>query len=204
MRRLLPFCALLLLIPAPASGADVVLQGDSLSSVSQPFFQPVQLLVRAYDARGARTAEQGLVRLLRGPLAEVVVFAHGTNNISTTSPAVYGAIIDQVLEHLGPQRCLVVPSIYARRPIHHLNQVLRARARLLPPARFQIAPWVEAARSGMARLADGIHPRDERGWRVRAAVVATAAERCAQYQAAARLSSGQPQPPAPKRAAHSE
>lgn len=192
--------AVLCATPALGAMADVVVQGDSLSAVSRPFFRPVLLSVRAYDAKGSRTAEQGLAHLRRGPLAEVVVFAHGTNNISTTSSAAYAQVIDAALEWIGPTRCLVVADIYARRPIAHLNRVLAARARTLPPERFQVARWVAASRSGAARLADGIHPRDEAGWRVRAGVIADAAQRCASAQSERRLSSGQPQPPAPKSA----
>jgi hypothetical protein len=179
-------CLTLVLTAAVAPGAvasgkpvTVTVQGDSLSVLADPFLAPLLpgMQIVSESAQVGRHVADGEKILASQPLGDVVVFALGTNDYLSTA-SWYTAQIDQVLRLVGSSRCVVVPTVYAYQPASALNRALDKIAQQEGPSRIQIARWAEQVIAGRVQLRDGVHPATVMGARLRAAVIASAVQRC--------------------------
>jgi hypothetical protein len=171
-------------VSTPPTGAPritLTVQGDSLSVGSAatmpadlgPSYQFVSV-----SSQIGRSSVKGLGLLSRQPLGQIVVFALGTNDW-WSSPSAYRARLTSVLRLIGPDRCLVVPTVWkGGRALGALNRVLHSLARRYGPRRMQLAPWAEAVAAGRVRLPDGTHPASQAGWQLRAEIVDAAVRAC--------------------------
>lgn len=179
MRVLLATVFFCLVLVAPAQAVTYTVQGDSLSVITRKEL-PRQLKgwqQLSYSAGVGRHYWEAWPLLRQQPLAQITFFPLGTNDYQSNL-AVFLATLRQVLEWTGPGRCVVMATLYDRRPIRSWNLALRRLARRVGPQRLQLAGWASAVQARKARLADGVHPRSARDVRVRARLLAQAARRC--------------------------
>jgi hypothetical protein len=181
MARLLALlAAVALAAPAAAQARAVTVQGDSLTVAALPYLA-VELggdRMVSRSAQVGRHVDEGL-RLLRAQrLGAVVVFALGTNDY-TAATAWFAARLRLALRIAGPDRCLVVPTVYAHGPARAINAVLARAGARLGGARLQVPDWAAAVAAGRVRLADGVHPASAAGARLLARMTAAAVRRCA-------------------------
>jgi hypothetical protein len=167
---------------SPIPPVTVTIEGDSLTGGSwwrmPPYLGPAFEFI-SVSARIGRPSVEGLTVLRHQQLGQIVVFALGTNDW-WAKPSAYREHLLQVLQLVGPSRCLVLPTIsYRGRRTHALNEILRSLAKSYGPARIQLAPWAEAVAAGRVRLPDGVHPDTQGGWNTRASIVSAAVRACA-------------------------
>ena len=159
----------------------VTLQGDSLTLGSWwriPAYLGDRFELLSVSARIGRPAVKGLAILGRQRLGQIVVFALGTNDWWDTASA-YRQDLMAVLRLIGPNRCLVVPTIRSSRRFKApVNRILGSLAARYGPARMQLAAWAQAVAAGRVRLPDGTHPDTQAGWQLRAKIVAEAVRAC--------------------------
>lgn len=155
------------------------IQGDSLEVASLNYFVETRPNWRlaSFSAKGGRRVSEAWQKLQSQQLGQVVVFALGTNDWSE-SPDKFDRYLTKVIDYIGPERCLVMATIYDRRPIPDLNQIIAQRAAELGPARMQLVYWDRAVQLGQVRLADGVHPGTRQGNRFRTRMIIEAIERC--------------------------
>lgn len=162
-------------------GSTVTVQGDSLTEGSwwrMPPYLGSGFELLSESAKVGRTTAVGLRILRHQRLGNIVVFALGTNDWWDT-PAHYRSHIEDALRLVGPNRCLVVSSIWHSGPNAAFNAVLAQLATAFGPRRLQVAQWAHAVSAGEVRLPDGTHPTTQRGWELRSALVADAVRACA-------------------------
>lgn len=154
-------------------------QGDSLQVVSMKYFLKARPNWRlaSFSAKGGRRAPKALHLLRSQRLGQVVIISVGTNDWFRPISE-YNQALNQIIGLVGPNRCLVMATIYDHGPIEAINQVLRTKAHQLGPGRMQLVHWAEAVGAGKVRLADGVHPGTMRDHRLRTQLLVEAAERC--------------------------
>jgi hypothetical protein len=179
MRRTLVAAVVALALPAPASGAVLVV-GDSLEVGSGPQLErELEGIAVTIDARRGRPSPEG-VAVLRArlrPEHEVVVFDLGTND-PPAQPDVLAASLGAARDLAGG-RCLVVASIQ-RPPLDGvtadgLDAVVRDFAARTPNTR--LADWRAATSEPGVLAPDGIHGTPA-GYALRARLVADAVRAC--------------------------
>ncbi len=165
----------------------VTLQGDSLTLGSwwrMPPYLGDRFELLSVSARIGRPAVKGLAILRRQRLGRIVVFALGTNDWWDTASA-FRKDLTAVLRLIGPNRCLVVPTVRSSRRFKApVNRILGSLAARYGPARMQLAPWAQAVAAGRVRLPDGTHPGTQAGWQLRAKIVDGGVRACAEAQTA--------------------
>ncbi|MDQ6779269.1 MAG: Ig-like domain-containing protein [Actinomycetota bacterium] len=174
-----------LFVTTPSTGPPpitVTVEGDSLTGGSwwrmPPFLGP-SFELASVSARIGRPSVEGLAVLRHQRLGQIVVFALGTNDW-WARPSAYREHLTEVLQLIGPSRCLVVPTISdTGRTTNALNGILRSLATRYGPHRLQLALWAEAVAAGRVRLPDKVHPTTQGGWQARARIVAAAVRACA-------------------------
>lgn len=154
-------------------------QGDSLQVVSKQFFLAARPNWRmaSFSAKGGRRAPEELQLLRSQRLGQVVIVSVGTNDWFRPI-AEFTAALDNIINLVGPDRCLVMATVYDHRPVDEINAVLQSRASRLGSSRFQLVHWAERVKGGAIRLADGVHPGTRRDHRFRTQLLVEAAERC--------------------------
>jgi hypothetical protein len=166
---------------ATTRSVTVTVQGDSLAVMSRgPLVRTLATGERvvSYSAQVGRHTDTGL-SLLRGQrLGRVVVFALGTNDYAA-SERWYADRVAKVMKMVGRRRCVVLATAYARGPASGINRAVRAARAHYGSRRVQVADWATAVQAGRVRLADGVHPAQASGARLRATLLAAAARRCA-------------------------
>lgn len=141
--------------PAPPTGADLVVVGDSVTLAAAKQVRALVPDVRI-DAAVSRSmlVAPGILAQLddKGDLPDVVVLALATNTTLREST------IDDVLAAVGPERRVVLVNAYGSRSwIKATNAVIANAART--HARVSVADWHGAVKShGEYLAADGIHP----------------------------------------------
>jgi predicted secreted Zn-dependent protease len=189
-RRRSPILALLALAacvaPTTAAAAarpvSVSVQGDSLSVLSRAAL--IRTLggdgakVVSYSAQIGRHTDAGLGLLRTQRLGRVVVFALGTNDHAASS-AWYKARLTKMMHMVGPKRCVVLSTAYARGPATGINHAIATARHHYGSTRIQVADWSRAVRLGHVHLPDGVHPTTSSGAHLRASLIAAAAHRCA-------------------------
>jgi len=141
--------------PAPATGADLVVVGDSVTAAAAKQIRALAPDVRI-DAAVSRSmlVAPGILADLeaRGELPDVVVVALATNT------TLRERTVDDVLAAVGPDRKVVLVTAYgARSWIPATNKVIAAAARKHP--QVSVADWHDAVHThGEMLAADGVHP----------------------------------------------
>lgn len=139
----------------PATGADLVVVGDSVTAASAKQIRALLPEVRI-DSAVSRSmlVAPGILGELekKGELPDVVVLALATNT------TLRERTIDDVLAAVGPERRVVLVNAYgARSWIKGTNAVIAKAAKEHP--QVSVADWHAAVRShGELLAADGIHP----------------------------------------------
>lgn len=161
-----------------ATGA-VTMVGDSLNVGTEPYLREElpRWRVDAKDRVG-RTTREGVEELsaLEGRLAAVVVVSLGTND-ADGSEATFRALVDEAIETVGPDRCLLWATIVRDGTGRAtFDRVLKQASAAHPNVR--LVPWsamVEADPSLLA--ADRVHGTPD-GYARRAAETARAVRAC--------------------------
>jgi lysophospholipase L1-like esterase len=164
--------------------APVLVVGDSLSVGTAPFLPKLlhgRRVTQSATVSRSVSAGLALLRARRSSLPPVIVFALGTND--SPYPSRFGELVEEVLRVATPKRCVVWPTIL--RPgsagghsWSELNQVLTRDAATHPNLR--LVQWVRLARAHPSWLGhDGVHVT-VRGYRARAAAIATIVRTCDQ------------------------
>jgi len=166
--------------PFIAKEASYTVNGDSLTVPTKKYLKDYLPNWRrlSFSARGGRQYRKALNILQGQPLGRVVVFALGTNDWALRGGDDYGDMIDGLIAYLGPDRCLVMATIYDHGSVDDFNRVLYQRAAYYGPRRIVVVPWAEAVDSGQVRTVDGIHLWSRSGNRLRARMIAAGVERC--------------------------
>jgi hypothetical protein len=164
---------------APARGA-VSLVGDSLNVGIEPYLAD-ELGGWRIDARDrvGRTTEEGLkvLRLRRVELAAIVVVSLGTND-PDGSEAPFAAHVDEAVELVGPDRCLVWATIVrGGSPRAGFNQVLEQSRSQNPTLR--LVDWARMVRADDSLLAGDLVHGTPAGYARRAEETARAVRGCA-------------------------
>lgn len=164
----------------PRPEPSYTIQGDSLSVITHD--QLLQSLPTmnnlSYSAAHGRSYPQGAALLHQQPLGDIVVFNLGTNSW-LSDPEEWRQSIRQIIDYVGPERCLVMSTLYRKGPLTAMNQVIREEASRVGPDRFQIADWEQAVLTGQVNLEDGIHPTSEVDLNTRTTLTAEAIGACA-------------------------
>ncbi len=165
---------------ATVAGGTVTLVGDSLNVGIEPYVPEAlpHWRVVAADRVGRLTAE-AIAELEAGrpALSTHVVVSLGTND-PRDDVARFRVEVGQLLELIGPGRCVVWATIWRRgAPDEAFNAVLRDAAE--SNRRLRLVEWAEMVEAKPERLAgDGVHGTAT-GYRDRALAVADEIRACA-------------------------
>lgn len=158
---------------------SVTLVGDSLNVGIEPYLRKELegWTIDAHDRIGRGTAEGvEVLHDLRASLAPVVVVSLGTND-GAGSERLFGALVAEAIELLGPDRCLLWATI-VRDAVSRFefNRVL-VRARAANP-NVRLVEWALMVSEDDSLLArDFVHGTPE-GYAARAAATARAVRAC--------------------------
>jgi len=153
--------------------------GDSLQVVSKDYFLQTRPNWRpvSFSAKGGRRAPKALAILRSQQLGQVVFVSVGTNDWFRPIGE-FDQALGKIVNLVGPNRCLVMATIYDHGSIEAINKHLRLLAKELGPARMQLVDWANVVESGKIRLADNVHPGTRRDHRYRTQLLVKAAENC--------------------------
>ena len=156
---------------------SVTTLGDSLNVGIEPYLEEeLEAWDIAHHNQGGRRTREGIaeLRALGGDVAPVVLVSLGTNDFDSDS-VTFGRQVDELLELVGPQRCVVWETIWLGGR-HEFNDVLRDAARRHP--NLELADWAALVEEdGELLAADGVHGSTV-GYARRAEQAARIAERC--------------------------
>jgi hypothetical protein len=156
---------------------SVTTLGDSLNVGIEPYLDSeLEGWDIAHHNQNGRRAHEGIaeLRALGGDVAPVVLVSLGTNDFDTDA-ATFRRQVEEVLELVGPRRCVVWATIWFDGPHEH-NDVLRDAARR--HRNLELADWAALVEAEPELLSsDGVHGTPE-GYARRAEQAARIAERC--------------------------
>ncbi len=164
--------------PTDGTGA-VTLVGDSLNVGVDPYLREALpgWRVEAHDRVGRMTSE-GVeeLRALEGRLAPVVVVSLGTND-PDGSEAGFSALVDEVVEVVGPDRCLLWATIVRDGAARtRFNAGLEAARAANPNVR--LIEWASMVAKDESLLETDLVHGTPKGYALRAEETARAARAC--------------------------
>ena len=184
MRALALLLAGLAIAPASASAAErsLLVNGDSLAEGTRAYIPPELPGWRVRQSTAvSRHADEGadVMRRYGGRLPRVIHVSLGTND-DPNQVDVFRAAIREVMDVVGPRRCVVWTNI-VRPPVAGAsyagyNRALAAESR--PREKLRVVNWVRLVRQNPQWVVgDGVHVNAE-GYRARAKAVAESVRRC--------------------------
>lgn len=169
--------------PSLAGRGEVLVVGDSLEVLSAPFidnFLPRGTKIESNVVGGYSSLQiYELFQESYRPAHSVIVFDAGTND-NPNYPEILQGRLQAVAEVVGPQRCLVVPTIYGYTvggvDSSGKNAVVREFVRSRPNT---FSPdWAAWRARNMDLMMDELHPDPEEGARGRARLIARGIRAC--------------------------
>lgn len=156
---------------------NVTTLGDSLNVGMEPYLDAeLEGWHIARHNQNGRRVDEGIteLRLLGREVAPVVIVSLGTNDFDSDNET-FRQRLDELLELVGPRRCVIWATIWSNGP-HDFNDVLRNAARR--HENLELADWAALVEEEPELLAaDGIHGSPE-GYARRAEQAASIARRC--------------------------
>lgn len=157
---------------------SITLVGDSLNVGIEPYLtaELEGWKIASHDLVGRRTREGvEVLRSLGGSIAPILVVSLGTNDVDGDAAA-FGRRIEQVLDLVGPRRCVIWATIWLGGSHEGFNAALREAA--LRHRNFELLDWAGLVEAQPGLVAsDGVHGSVD-GYRRRAEETASIARRC--------------------------